>query len=207
MRELVEKELTDTPMYGFIRYRRRNVLIKVVPEGASRVVKGNWSPPCAMRSERGTGDDGCRNRVQTHLIDEIADRQVEMRTIANGMVQLEHRCTFSSFLSAFRLMIIRSPSPNRRTLPTRCFPPHALHIPRQAQYRLQVRHSRIDDLRTLPRRPRRRKMGRGRSASLWPKQDSVPANRPNDHDLLLRWSYCPEIMRIPQTRPRAVPRP
>lgn len=30
----------DSPLYGFIRFRRRSVLVKYVPEGTSRVNKG-----------------------------------------------------------------------------------------------------------------------------------------------------------------------
>lgn len=40
MREAAEKEPDDSPLYGFIRFRRRNILIKYIPEGTSRVLKG-----------------------------------------------------------------------------------------------------------------------------------------------------------------------
>ena len=40
MRELAAKEPDDSPLYAFIRYRRRNILIKLVPGGTSRVLKG-----------------------------------------------------------------------------------------------------------------------------------------------------------------------
>lgn len=30
----------DSPLFGFLRYRRRNVLIKYVPEGCSRLIQG-----------------------------------------------------------------------------------------------------------------------------------------------------------------------
>lgn len=30
----------DSPLYGFIKFRRRAVLVKYVPEGAGRVIKG-----------------------------------------------------------------------------------------------------------------------------------------------------------------------
>ncbi|KAL7268061.1 hypothetical protein RUND412_009329 [Rhizina undulata] len=39
MRGVAMKELDDSPLYGFIRFRRRNILIKYVPEGTSRVLK------------------------------------------------------------------------------------------------------------------------------------------------------------------------
>lgn len=32
-----------SPLFGFLRYRRRNVLIKYVPEHCSRLVQGNSS--------------------------------------------------------------------------------------------------------------------------------------------------------------------
>src|SRR5437588_1418402 len=40
MREAAANEPGDSPLYGFIRFRRRNILIKYVPEGTSRVLKG-----------------------------------------------------------------------------------------------------------------------------------------------------------------------
>jgi len=40
MRELAYTEPNDSPLYAFVRYRRRNILIKLVPEGTSRVLKG-----------------------------------------------------------------------------------------------------------------------------------------------------------------------
>ncbi|KAJ6261901.1 hypothetical protein Dda_2700 [Drechslerella dactyloides] len=39
MRELISEQQDDSPIYGFIRYRRRNILIKLVPENTSRVLK------------------------------------------------------------------------------------------------------------------------------------------------------------------------
>ncbi|EPS37379.1 hypothetical protein H072_8949 [Dactylellina haptotyla CBS 200.50] len=39
MRELISHEPDDSPVYGFIRYRRRNILIKLVPDNTSRVLK------------------------------------------------------------------------------------------------------------------------------------------------------------------------
>ncbi|KAK6350084.1 hypothetical protein TWF696_006331 [Orbilia brochopaga] len=39
MRDLISKQPDDSPIYGFIRYRRRNILIKLVPENTSRVLK------------------------------------------------------------------------------------------------------------------------------------------------------------------------
>jgi hypothetical protein len=33
----------DSPLFGFLRYRRRNVLIKYVPESCSRLVQGKTS--------------------------------------------------------------------------------------------------------------------------------------------------------------------
>ncbi|EWC48165.1 hypothetical protein DRE_02269 [Drechslerella stenobrocha 248] len=39
MRDLISQQPDDSPIYGFIRYRRRNILIKVVPDATSRVLK------------------------------------------------------------------------------------------------------------------------------------------------------------------------
>lgn len=30
----------NSPLYGFLRYRRRNVLVKYLPEGCSRLIQG-----------------------------------------------------------------------------------------------------------------------------------------------------------------------
>ena len=40
MRQAAATEPDDSPLYGFIRFRRRNVLVKCIPEGTSRVLKG-----------------------------------------------------------------------------------------------------------------------------------------------------------------------
>jgi hypothetical protein len=40
MRVAAMAEPEDSPLYGFIKFRRRNVLVKYVPEGTSRVLKG-----------------------------------------------------------------------------------------------------------------------------------------------------------------------
>lgn len=40
MRAVVMREPEDSPLYGFIRFRRRSVLVKYVPEATSRVLKG-----------------------------------------------------------------------------------------------------------------------------------------------------------------------
>ncbi|PWW79521.1 hypothetical protein C7212DRAFT_341801 [Tuber magnatum] len=39
MREASSKEPNDSPLYGFIRFRRRNILIKYIPQETSRVLK------------------------------------------------------------------------------------------------------------------------------------------------------------------------
>jgi hypothetical protein len=31
-----------SPLFGFLRYRRRNVVIKYVPEECSRLIQGTW---------------------------------------------------------------------------------------------------------------------------------------------------------------------
>ena len=32
-----------SPLFGFLKYRRRNVLIKYVPEGCSRLIQGAYA--------------------------------------------------------------------------------------------------------------------------------------------------------------------
>jgi hypothetical protein len=36
-----------SPLYGFLRYRRRNVIIKYLPEDCSRLIQGMFPPPLA----------------------------------------------------------------------------------------------------------------------------------------------------------------
>jgi hypothetical protein len=33
-----------SPLYGFMLYRRRKVLVKYVPDGTSRLLQGMWTP-------------------------------------------------------------------------------------------------------------------------------------------------------------------
>lgn len=47
MREAAAREPEDSPLYGFIRFRRRNILVKYVPEDTSRVLKGKLQLPSA----------------------------------------------------------------------------------------------------------------------------------------------------------------
>lgn len=40
-----------SPLFGFLKYRRRNVLIKFVPEGCSRLIQGAyrlWKPKSSV---------------------------------------------------------------------------------------------------------------------------------------------------------------
>lgn len=37
-----------SPLYGFLLYRRRKVLIKYVPEGTSRLLQGRSAPNAAL---------------------------------------------------------------------------------------------------------------------------------------------------------------
>jgi hypothetical protein len=45
-----------SPLYGFLRYRRRNVLIKYLPEDCSRLIQGesalSCSDPCPLARHR-----------------------------------------------------------------------------------------------------------------------------------------------------------
>jgi hypothetical protein len=40
LREAIKQYTELSPLFGYIRYRRRNVLIKFVPDGVSRLVQG-----------------------------------------------------------------------------------------------------------------------------------------------------------------------
>ena len=40
IRNAVAQYEEESPLFGFLRYRRRNVLIKYVPEGCSRLIQG-----------------------------------------------------------------------------------------------------------------------------------------------------------------------
>jgi len=47
IRGVISQYTDDSPLYGFIRYRRRSILIKYVPEGTSRLVQGNIPAICS----------------------------------------------------------------------------------------------------------------------------------------------------------------
>ena len=63
MRVTALAEPDDAPLFGYIRFRRRNMLVKYVPAATSRVVKGAWAigrigavrERCADESERMDG--------------------------------------------------------------------------------------------------------------------------------------------------------
>jgi hypothetical protein len=40
IRNAIEKYTEKSPLYGFIQYRRRKVLLKYIPEGISRLLQG-----------------------------------------------------------------------------------------------------------------------------------------------------------------------
>lgn len=40
VRSAIAQYEEESPLFGFLRYRRRNVLIKYVPEGCSRLIQG-----------------------------------------------------------------------------------------------------------------------------------------------------------------------
>ena len=40
VRNAVERYEEKSPLYGFVQYRRRKVILKYVPEGTSRVLQG-----------------------------------------------------------------------------------------------------------------------------------------------------------------------
>lgn len=43
LRKAVAEYDETNPLYGFLKYRRRNVLIKYLPEGCSRLIQGVYS--------------------------------------------------------------------------------------------------------------------------------------------------------------------
>ncbi|KAI5811011.1 hypothetical protein DFH27DRAFT_4810 [Peziza echinospora] len=57
MRERIAQEPTDSPLYGFIRYRRRNILVKYIPEGTSRVLRARSQVHFQLVGERFTPHD------------------------------------------------------------------------------------------------------------------------------------------------------
>lgn len=56
----------DSPLYGFIKFRRRAVLVKYVPDGTSRVVKGAFvrilRPRLAENLKQDGWDDDARKK-------------------------------------------------------------------------------------------------------------------------------------------------
>lgn len=40
MQKKIAEEPDDSPLYGFIRHRRRSIIVHYVPDGTSRVLKG-----------------------------------------------------------------------------------------------------------------------------------------------------------------------
>ena len=40
LRNAIEKYDEPSPLYGFVRYRRRNVILKYMPENCSRLIQG-----------------------------------------------------------------------------------------------------------------------------------------------------------------------
>ncbi|KAF8450044.1 hypothetical protein BDZ91DRAFT_768513 [Kalaharituber pfeilii] len=57
MREKIAEEPDDSPLYGFIRYRRRNILLKYVPDGTSRVLKARSQVHFQLIGEQFTPHD------------------------------------------------------------------------------------------------------------------------------------------------------
>ena len=44
VRSAVESYEEKSPLYGFLQYRRRKVILKYVPEGMSRLLQGTYGP-------------------------------------------------------------------------------------------------------------------------------------------------------------------
>jgi hypothetical protein len=62
MRVAALMEPDDSPLYGFVRFRRRNVLVKYVPDGTSRVLKGERGASHARVSGWQFGRRRCSGR-------------------------------------------------------------------------------------------------------------------------------------------------
>lgn len=45
MRNNIAQFEENSPLFGFLRYRRRNVIIKYLPEGTSRLIQGSYDGP------------------------------------------------------------------------------------------------------------------------------------------------------------------
>lgn len=46
LQEAVNCYKEQSPLYGFIQYRRRKVILKYIPGGTSRLLQGDSSPSC-----------------------------------------------------------------------------------------------------------------------------------------------------------------
>lgn len=68
MRGHLANEPDDAPLFGYIRFRRKNVLVKYIPEAASRVIKGTYSDIIKMRKKEKRG----RERDEHLLILEVS---------------------------------------------------------------------------------------------------------------------------------------
>lgn len=44
LEEVVNRYEEQSPLYGFIQYRRRKVILKYIPEGTSRLLQGEFLP-------------------------------------------------------------------------------------------------------------------------------------------------------------------
>lgn len=45
VKEVVNSYEEQSPLYGFVQYRRRKVILKYIPEGTSRLLQGDPSLP------------------------------------------------------------------------------------------------------------------------------------------------------------------
>jgi len=49
VRNAIEKYEETSPLYGFLQYRRRKVILRYMPEGLSRLIQGMY-PVCSILS-------------------------------------------------------------------------------------------------------------------------------------------------------------
>ena len=52
MKQIIADYNEQSPLYGFVQYRRRKVLLKYVPEGTSRLLQGecHYHLNCTIRT-------------------------------------------------------------------------------------------------------------------------------------------------------------
>lgn len=60
VRKAIAEYDESSPLYGFLKYRRRNVIIKYLPEDCSRLIQGRWFMNSKRRGLPSDGRDADR---------------------------------------------------------------------------------------------------------------------------------------------------